>query len=113
MFTFTKPVTNLVVTFTDIDRTPGDFLDRVELDGSWTEVSRGAGVSGAGSVASPWVGGAAYNDSTSGAGNVTVKFAGPVSTFTLTYWNAETSWSDVDRNQAVFVGDMTFDYQPC
>jgi hypothetical protein len=112
-FSFTKPVRNLVLTFTDIDRTAGDFLDRVELSGPWTEVSRGSGVSGSGTQASPWTGGAAYSDSASGAGNVTVKFAGPLTGFTLTYWNAETSWSGVDRNQAVFVTNVSFDYEPC
>jgi hypothetical protein len=112
-FSFTKPVRNLVLTFTDIDRTAGDFLDRVELGGPWTEVSRGSGVSGSGTQASPWTGGAAYSDSSSGAGNVTVRFAGPLTNFTLTYWNAETSWSGVDRNQAVFVTDVSFDYEPC
>lgn len=112
-FSFTKPVSNLVLTFTDIDQTAGDFRDRAELDGPWTEVARGSGVSGAGTQASPWAGGAAYHDSSSGAGNVTVRFAGPLTSFTLTYWNAETSWSGVDRNQAVFVTDVSFDYQPC
>jgi len=112
-FSFTSTVRNVVLTFTDIDRTAGDFLDRVELSGSWTEVSRGSGVSGAGTQASPWTGGAAYSDSSSGAGNVTVRFAGPLTGFTLTYWNAETSWSGVDRNQAVFVTDVSFDYEPC
>lgn len=43
-FSFTKPVRNLVLNFTDIDRTAGDFLDRVELSGPWVEVSRGSGV---------------------------------------------------------------------
>lgn len=112
-FSFTKPVRNLVLTFTDIDRTAGDFLDRVELSGPWVEVSRGSGVTGSGTQASPWTGGAAYSDSSSGAGNVTVRFAGPLTGFTLTYWNAETSWSGVDRNQAVFVTDVSFDYEPC
>ncbi len=112
-FSFTRPVRNLVLTFTDIDRTAGDFLDRVELSGPWTEVSRGSGVSGSGTQASPWTGGAAYSDSASGAGNVTVRFAGPLTGFTLTYWNAETSWSGVDRNQAVFVTNVSFDYEPC
>lgn len=112
-FSFTRPVSNLVLTFTDIDQTAGDFRDRAELDGSWAEVARGSGVSGAGTQASPWAGGAAYSDSSSGAGNVTVRFADPLTSFTLTYWNAETSWSGVDRNQAVFVTDVSFDYQPC
>ena len=113
-FSFTKPVSNLRITFTDVDQTSGDFLDRMEIGGAvWQEVSRGSGISGGGSQTSPYAGGAAYNDGTSGAGNVAVKFAGPVSSFVVTYWNAETSWSGVDRNQAVFVADVKFDYQPC
>lgn len=112
-FSFTKPVSNLRLTFTDVDQTAGDFLDRVEISGVWAEVSRGSGVTGGGTQTSPYAGTAAYNDGTSGAGNVAVKFAGPVSSFVLTYWNAETSWSGVDRNQAVFVADVKFDYQPC
>lgn len=112
-FSFSRPVTNLAFTLTDVDRTPGDFADRVELSGGWTETSRGAGVTGSGTQADPWVGAAAYDDGSSAAGNLQLSFAGPVSSFTLTYWNAETQFSGVDRNQAVFLADLTFDYQPC
>ncbi|GAA1917055.1 hypothetical protein GCM10009797_08450 [Nocardioides hwasunensis] len=115
-FSFTKPVTNLRFTLTDIDVLDGDYDDRIEISNSgWTEVraSRGAGVSGTGVQGDPWRGAGTYNDNTSSAGNVTIAFAGPVSTFDLTYWNAMTSFSGVDRNQGVFLTNISFDYQPC
>lgn len=115
-FEFTKPVTNLRFSLTDIDVLSGDYDDRIELSSSgWTEIatSRGSGISGLGTQASPWRGAGSYNDNTSGAGNVRVQFAGPVSTFVLTYWNNIGSFSGVDRNQGVFLTGISFDYQPC
>ncbi len=117
-FTFAQPVKNLSFYITDIDYGSNDYSDRVELSGAFT-VSRpftNNDVSGAGTVADPLrpSGTNAHNDWNSSRGTVLVTYAGEVTEFTLTYWNALTSMSgSVDRDQAVYVAGMKFDYEIC
>lgn len=117
-FTFSRPVTNLVFTVTDIDSLSGDFRDVLEPSPGFTVESTGSaittdfgGPNGTQRFYST-TGNAALNDTTADQGNVRLKYAGPISVISLTYWNAQTSYT-VDTSQGIFVSDMTFDYKPC
>ena len=117
-FTFSRPVSNLTFTVTDIDSLNGDFWDVLEPSPGYTVVSTGAQVSS--DFGGPNGSQRFYssnnnnpqNDTNSDLGNVQLRYAGPISSFTLTYWNAQTSFT-VDTSQAIWVSDMTFDYKPC
>jgi hypothetical protein len=116
-FTFGQPVTNLSFYLTDIDYMAGDFADRVELSGAFTYSMPGSNntVTGAGTQASPFrsSGTVNENDWNSSRGNVLITYPGEITTFTITYWNALTSFSNVDRDQAIYIGNMSFDYEVC
>ena len=92
VITFDVPVTDLQFTITDIDSGGlGTFWDKVEITGAaYTySIASSAQVVGNGSQASP------FSPPTSsqpvadsgGTANVTITMAGPVTSFTLTYWN--------------------------
>jgi hypothetical protein len=119
--TFSRAVSNLRFTITDIDsnNSPGsanDYRDQVELTGVRTGVAtaRGGGnfyVVGAGTQASPWQmydNDTAAGDSADARGNLAVTYAGPVSSFRLDYWN-----SSGNGQQAIFLSDFTFDALGC
>ncbi|RYC05814.1 hypothetical protein [Nocardioides zhouii] len=126
-FTFGQPVSNLVFTLTDIDSTSNDFRDALVISGGFTPEFTAPGVelfvnnaNGNGNQTTPdrWyqsVSASAAVDDTAGSnGNLRVKFAGPVSTFAITYWNRQSAYdAGTDTNQRIFVSDMTFDYKPC
>lgn len=108
-FTFSEPVVGLTFTMTDIDTLNGDFSDRVELSGTYTYAHSTTRTTGAGTQASPFrntQNGDVAN--TQNFGNVQITYPGPVTSFSMTYWNAITSYSGVDRNQIVTIADMTF-----
>ncbi|QIM21215.1 hypothetical protein G7075_08865 [Phycicoccus sp. HDW14] len=108
-FTFSEPVVGLTFTMTDIDALTGDFVDMVELSGTFTYAHATTRTTGAGTVASPFrntQNGDVAN--TSNNGNVTITYPGAITSFQLTYWNAVTSYSGVDRNQIVTIADMAF-----
>lgn len=115
-FTFDRPVTNLTFTVTDVDSATGDFWDMLELSSvaPFTVGSKGSKVTGSGSETAPYAatgGNTDVNDTTGSAGNVTVTFPGPLSSFTITYWNNVENFTQ-DTTQAVWVSDMTFSYSP-
>ncbi len=87
VFNFSVPVYNLRFTIFDIDESAGNWQDFVSLSSpaafTFTQPA-GATATGAGTAANPWVGHTNVGG-TSDAGNVNVTFAGPVSTFTLTF----------------------------
>lgn len=116
-FSFTKPVSNLTFTLTDIDSAAGDFLDAVKLTPGFTYAPLSATMQGSGTVADPFrpVGTNAPIDNTnSNAGNVTITYAGPISGFTIDYKNAAASFAaNVDQDQVVTIANFAFDYQPC
>jgi hypothetical protein len=119
-FTFSRPVSNLVFTITDIDSQSGDFRDALVISPGYTVESQAAGIELVSSNSTPnrWFQGADNNapqdDATGGGGNLRVRFAGPLATFTITYWNRQSSYdSAIDTNQRIFVSDLTFDYTPC
>jgi hypothetical protein len=120
-FTFSREVSNLRFTITDIDYASGDFKDALQITGAaYTVTSRGAGVIQASDatfgryfIANESSG--ASNNATGSAGNLELKFAGPVKTFTISYVNALSGsfTNGVDTDQTIYVSDMTFDYKPC
>ena len=124
-FTFSKPVTNLRFTLTDIDNNPGDYRDRVALSPGFVVEAKGSSVANSvtstpsvphGAAANPFrpVGDTASLGDTSSAGNVRVLYAGPVTTFSIEYWNREPtiSWSQ-DGTQWIFLAGMSFDREVC
>jgi hypothetical protein len=109
--TFSRPVTGLTFTITDIDSATGSYWDRIELSGSpQSSFPAPSTVTGAGSVTSPWrqPSDNTPTASTSGAGNVLVTYPGTVSTLTMVYWNADGS-----GNQLVMLGDFAFSAKGC
>lgn len=133
-YTFSRAVTNLQFTLSDIDYyayTQGFFNpteyrqydDRVavsSLQGGFTVQSRGANIvsTSAGTVSDPFrtstTGQAAGNiDLDEGAGNAVVKFAGPITSFSITYWNGFDNANTSSRIQVSLISNMSFTYQPC
>ncbi len=119
--TFSRPVSNLQFTVTDIDSLAGDFWDVLEPSAGYSVVSRGSNVAsdfnGPGGTQRFYsVNNNTLVDNTTGSGgNVTLRYAGPISSVTLTYWNGYngTFANTVDTDQVVYLSDMTFDYDPC
>lgn len=120
-FVFSRPVSNLVFTITDIDSTASDFRDALVLSPGYVVESLASGIeltSSPNDTPGTWFqsnsDNTAVNDSTGPTGNLRVRFAGPISTFAITYWNRQGSYdANIDTNQRIFVSDLTFDYQPC
>lgn len=112
-FTFSRAVVDLRFSISDIDGTVGDFLDRVELTTGFTYTYNATYVAGAGTLASPFRPTAAFENfnaaDTASTNNVAIRYAGPITTFTMTYWSAATYWNDVDRDQTIFLTNMAFD----
>lgn len=116
-FSFTRPVTDLSFTLTDIDSTTGDFWDSVWLTPGFTVGKKAAGIQGAGTSASPFkqaTGNSAFDNASGGGGNVTLTYAGPISSFQINYSNVATSFAaGADPDQVVTIADLAFDFQPC
>ncbi|MBL0749150.1 hypothetical protein [Nocardioides baculatus] len=120
-FTFSRAVSNLVFTITDIDSSTDDFRDALIISGGYVVESQAPGITAITNNNNQpvnWFQGADANlpqDDTAGSGgNLRIKFAGPISTFSITYWNRQTAYDqNIDTNQRIFVSDMTFDYRPC
>ena len=119
-FTFSRPVTNLRLTLTDIDSAFGDFWDVVELSAGYTVTNQGSGLvvdnGGPGGTQRFYrnTNNGSVDNETGNAGNLGLQYAGPISTFTVSYWNGASQFSDdVDTDQVVYISDMTFDYKPC
>lgn len=120
-FTFNKPVTNLQFNVYALDwhnmvqtlqSTGTGPRELVSISPAPASVTKGANVTGSGTAADPWIGtkegAAAYNDAASGL--VAVKYAGPITSFTITGysndWEARTS-------ENIFVSNMTMDCPAC
>ena len=122
-FSFSRPVSNLVFTITDIDATANDFRDALIITGGYTSAPAVGGVelytdNNKNVAPRSWYQSssdtAAVNDTTGSNGNIRVTFAGPISSFAITYWNRQSAFAnDVDTNQRIYVSDLTFDYTPC
>jgi hypothetical protein len=119
-FTFTRPVTNLTFTVTDVDSGGNQYWDRLMLTPGFTQQFRAAALTGAGTQADPYRAtnaNAPVNDFTSSNGNVRVTYPGAISSFTITYWNESANLGNqpgtLNNQQAIFLSDLTFDYKPC
>lgn len=115
-FTFTKPVTGLTFTLTDIDSTTGDFWDSVWLTPGFTYTGRGSTMTGVGTSGDPFRqanGNTAVNNTTDGNGNVTISYAGTISSFTVNYSNRQTGTMTADPDQVVTIANISFAFQPC
>lgn len=126
-YTFDRPVTNLTFTLSDIDyyayrQNRTDYYqydDRVTVtspQGSFTIDSRGSTVSqnSLGTAASPFRPNVNGNiDLDEGSGNVVVKFAGPITNFSITYWNGLADANTASRIQVTLLSQMSFTYLPC
>jgi len=116
-FSFSKPVTNLSFTLTDIDSTSGDFWDSVWLTSGFTVSGKASGLQGAGTSTSPFRqtgSNTPVDNANGGAGNVTITYPGPISGFTINYSNVATSFATgVDQDQVVTITNFGFDFQPC
>lgn len=118
---FSREVTNLRFTITDIDSnnelwSSNDYRDQVELTGSRTALATRRGrtnfyVGGLGTPTSPWQ---MYNNDTAtddradDRGNLAITYDGPLTSFQLDYWNASGR-----GQQAIFLSDLTFDALGC
>lgn len=118
-FTFSRQVTSLSFTITDIDSTSNDFWDAVALTSPTPYTAAKASatqVTGAGTVTNPWQ--AANNNlpvsETSTAGNVKVTFSAPLTTFAIHYWNRMAlSSSTIDGDQGIFISNLQLTYNAC
>lgn len=116
-FSFSKPVSKLSFTLTDIDSATGDFWDSVWLTPGFTVSNKAAGLQGAGTAADPFrqtSGNTPVDNTNGGAGNVTLTYAGTLTAFTINYSNAATSFArGVDQDQVVTITNFAFEFQPC
>lgn len=109
--TFDRAVYNLSFLITDIDSNANAFSDGVAITGaSFTStIPSGSTVSGSGTTASPFRQQAATaqaDNATGTTGNIGLTFAGPVTSFKITYWNLVANPSG-NRLQAIFIANMT------
>lgn len=126
---FDRPVSDLTFTIADIDYNSYQYADRVELSSASAYTAVRAlkdgrrTVDGSGTSSSPWSGNAGGNIDhiKDGRGNVVVTFKGPVTSFTLRFWNADagrTSWGrdhdlDAQGAQAIFLSNFNFKASTC
>lgn len=94
--TFTRSVYNLVFTITDIDNGGPDSKDAVAIEGAaFTYEANGllpgSLVDGSGTVGDPFrtAGTANYDNRNDNMGNVRITMLGPVTTFSIRYWNRQ------------------------
>lgn len=100
-YTWPSPITNLSFVITDID-----FGDKewVTISPTPSSTVKAAGVSGDGSTM-PWQGPNPDLDNVfSGNGNVRVTYAGPISQFTVSFYNG----ASPRQNGSIYVADMSY-----
>jgi hypothetical protein len=111
--TFSQPVTNLSLTITDIDRDTGQWIDHVIINtGGYTVTARGPNVIGAGTASGATVWTGPFRSSVNGGissanGDVTLRWAGPLSQVQITYRVADTQ-NESDIGQHIGVGKIGF-----
>jgi hypothetical protein len=115
-FTFTQAVYHLSFLLTDFDYLANQYQDGMAISGPafTATVPSGSTVVGSGTMLSPFrsSGTAAYDNSASGARNVKITFAGPVSTFSLVYWNLLTVPTAPTLSQGSWMGTMSLQGYP-
>jgi hypothetical protein len=121
--TFERPVTNLVVTLTDIDLARESqnygrqWDDRVTITSpaAWSVLTHGDNILGTGADVSNALRTETNSNlpNTSGLGNVTLGFTGPVSQFTINYWNGFSNADSDSRSQLIFLNSISFEHEVC
>lgn len=109
--TFSRAVTGLAFTITDVDSGANSWWDQVELSGTRSfTIANPTAVTGAGVAGNPWR--AASNNTqlanTSSSGNVSVSYPGAVTSITLTFWSSVSGGT-----QLINLSDFTFSTQGC
>ena len=118
-FTFTRQVTSLSFTITDIDSASNDFWDAVAVVSPTAYTATKTlptQVTGAGTVTNPWQAANANLPvpDTSTAGNVRVTFSAPLTTFAIHYWNrTNLSSSTIDGDQGIAISNLQLTYNAC
>ncbi|CAB4937741.1 unannotated protein [freshwater metagenome] len=110
---FTREVTGLQFTITDIDALSGGWIDQIAVSGTRTGTPV-ATVQGTGATDNPWMP-TVYGNRPNNAsgGNVSVAFTAPIPANTpivISFWNMTNGG---DGNQRVFLSDMTFNAKGC
>lgn len=108
---FSRAVTGLKFTITDIDISSGDWNDRVELTG--TRTGTGPNIAGSGVPGDPWRASATGNAGNgSNARNLAIEFTGPAvaanTPIAVKFYN-----SAGNGNQRIFLSDFTFTATGC
>lgn len=105
-FTFSRTVQDLEFTLTDLDNS-SNHRDAVAIEDAPFTYQYGSvsQVQGTGTLTNPFrvVGTVNYNNDTSGAGNVIVRLAGPLTTFSIRYWNADPANTSNSTTQSIFL----------
>lgn len=108
-FTFSNPVSNLQFTFFDIDNQNNAWGDRIVMNttGYTFSVPAGGDVIGNGTNGNRFRNSVASNNlpATSNEGNLTITYAGPLTTFSFIYRNEA---EEGGQNQLISISDMTF-----
>jgi hypothetical protein len=108
-FSFSSPVENISFTVTDMDNVTNGWADRLRINtAGYTFAFAGTTLmTGVGSVADPFRN--TNNNlnlaNTDARGNVTITYAGPISSFSFQYYNA----SATGTSQLIRVTDITFE----
>ncbi|MEI2776298.1 MAG: hypothetical protein V9G19_10085 [Tetrasphaera sp.] len=111
-FTFSQPVTDLNFTMTDIDthHVEGQnkgWQNMVYVSPAPTTSSPAGNILGAGTATSPWHANAPYDAAdTDGSDNVSVVYAGPITTVSITLTNGGSAWGH--GNAAIGITDLSF-----
>jgi hypothetical protein len=108
-FSFSSPVTNVSFTITDIDNSTGQWADRLVIQTAGYGFSFAAGtlMTGDGTVGTPFLNSNANLNlpHTDDRGNVTISYAGPISSFTFEYFNGVAT----NGTQQIRVTDIAFE----
>lgn len=116
-FAFSRVISELTFTMTDIDSASGDFRDAVGISGatiSSYSIQNTAQVGGVGSVTNPFAvipTNSAIDNASGNGGNVTVTLTN-VSTFDLHYWNVQPP-SSGGGDQKVYLTNFSLKYTSC
>lgn len=105
-FTFSVPVWNLRFSLYDIDIGSGTYIDEAYITSTSAftfTLPAGGTVTGNGTSTDRWIGSTVVGN-TSTAGNVNITFAGPVTSFTLSFRSGNNS----NTTQAIGLGDLQF-----
>lgn len=120
-FTFSRPVSGLAFTITDIDSKTADFVDAVGIQSATVFTATRAntttaGVSGTGTLTDPLRAAGRNTDvqESESRGNATIRFTGDVTSFNLHYWNqVATASTTIDGDQRIFLSAFQLTYSIC